>query len=413
MHLQLDVSRSTSLKCDIILQMRILYIDHYFGSPSLGMEFRPYYFAREWEKNGHEVLCVGASYSHLRSKQPEAIGRCEIDGLQFLILKSRPYSGNGVGRVLNMIDFIRGLFTTARKVILDFSPDIVIASSTYTWDNWAAAYYAKKCCAKYVYELHDIWPLSPMELGGMSKWHPFIWLLQRAENFACCHAEKIISVLSAADKHLLEHGMRPQQFAVVPNGVLPEEWQDVTLSHCRDAKNSFTVGYVGGHAISNALDTLCDAAARLPIVKFVFVGKGVEKIRLQEKCKALANVEFRAPVAKVEVPRTLSEFDCLYIGWNRSPLYYFGISPNKVYDYMMSGRPIIHAVEAANDPVQEARCGISVPPEDADALVDAIESLRNMSEENRIVMGMRGHKYVTKNHLIPDLAQKYLEIAIG
>ena len=80
---------------------------------------------------------------------------------------------------------------------------------------------------------------------------------------------------------------------------------------------------------------------------------------------------------------------------------------------MMSGRPIIHAVEAANDPVQEARCGISVPPEDADALVDAIESLRNMSEENRIVMGMRGHKYVTKNHLIPDLAQKYLEIAIG
>lgn len=390
--------------------MNILYIDHYFGSPSMGMEFRPYYFAREWQKLGHKVLCVGARYSHLRSRQPEGVGRRDIDGLDFLILKSRPYSGNGIGRVLNMIDFMRGLFTTARKAILEFSPDVVIASSTYTWDNWAAAYYAKKCGAKYVYELHDIWPLSPMELGKMSKWHPFIWLLQKAENFACRHADKIISVLPAADKHLSEHGMCSQQFAVVPNGVLPEEWHDVEFPLCRDANKPFTVGYVGGHAISNALDTFCDAAVRLPNIKFVLVGKGVEKTRLQEKCKTLANVEFRAPVAKSDIPMTLREFDCLYIGWNRSPLYRFGISPNKVYDYMMSGLPIVHAVEAANDPVREARCGISVAPEDVNALVAAIEKLRNMPHEDRAVMGMSGHKYVIKNHLIPDLAKKFLEV---
>lgn len=390
--------------------MKILYIDHYFGSPSMGMEFRPYYFAREWVKSGHEVLCVGASYSHLRRTQPEKIGFCKIDRLGFLILKTREYKGNGVCRVLNMLDFMRGLFIAARKAIFEFKPDIVIASSTYTWDNWAAAYYAKKCRAKYIYELHDIWPLSPMELGGMSKWHPFIWFLQRAEDFACKHADKIISVLPAADKHLIEHGMNPAQFAYVPNGVLPEEWGDGTLEG-NDIKNrQFTVGYVGGHAISNALDTLCEAAKMLSEVKFVLIGDGAEKTRLMEKCKDIPNVEFREPVKKSDVPATLREFDCLYIGWAKSPLYRFGISPNKIYDYMMSGRPIVHAVEAANDPVMDATCGVSCVPENVTSLVESIKSIMVLPKNERMEMGRRGRDYILKNNSLPDLANRYLKI---
>lgn len=390
--------------------MNILYIDHYIGSPSMGMEFRPYYFAREWVREGHNVLCVGASFSHLRSKQPEEAGRCRIDGLDYLILKTRKYQGNGIMRVLNMLDFMRGLLTSAKKEIIVFKPDLVIASSTYTWDNWAAAYYARRCKAKYVYELHDIWPLSPMELGGMSKWHPFIWLLQRAENFACKHADKIISVLPAADKHLIEHGMRPEKFAYIPNGVLPEEWSAEAVGVRVLADHQFTVGYVGGHAISNALDTLCEAAKLLRDVRFVLVGDGAEKVRLMGKCKGIPNVEFRDPVKKSDVAATLEGFDCLYIGWTKSSLYRFGISPNKIYDYMMSGRPIVHAVEAANDPVMEASCGISCKPEDVEALAQAIVTMQTMSKTDRESMGKRGHDYVVKNNLIPNLARKFLEL---
>lgn len=389
--------------------MNILYIDHYFGSASMGMEFRPYYFAREWVKSGHEVLCVGASYSHLRRAQPENAGFCKIDGLDFLILKTREYKGNGFRRVLNMLDFMRGLFITARKAILEFNPDIVIASSTYTWDNWAAAYYAKKCGAKYVYELHDIWPLSPMELGGMSKWHPFIWMLQRAENFACRHCNKVISILPAAEEHLKEHGLKPGKFQYVPNGVLLEEWQNVAEPCNREANRPFTIGYVGGHALSNALDTLCEAAKKLVDIKFVLVGSGAEKARLREKCKDIPNVEFRDPVKKSNVPATLREFDCLYIGWTKSPLYRFGISPNKIYDYMMSGRPIVHAVDAANDPVMDAGCGISCAPENVEALVGAIMRMHDMPIKVRRDMGRRGHEFVLKNNLIPDLSRKFLE----
>ena len=388
--------------------VNILYIDHYFGSPSMGMEFRPFYFARQWVREGHNVLCVGASFSHLRSKQPVEIGRCRIDGLDYLILKTRKYQGNGIKRVLNMLDFMRGLFTRAKKEIIAFKPDLVIASSTYTWDNWAAAWYARKCKAKYVYELHDVWPLSPMELGGMSRWHPFIWLLQRAENFACKHADKIISVLPAADGHLVEHGMSPEKFAYIPNGILPEEWGRTAGVVKRAPDHKFTVGYVGGHALSNALDTLCDAAERLPDVEFVLVGKGAEKQRLFERCRQLKNVRFRDPVPKADVPKILSEFDCLYIGWKRSPLYRFGISPNKVYDYMMSGTPIVHAVDAANDPVKDAGCGVSCEPESVDALVGAISKVRELSAEDRRVLGENGRGYVMKNHLIPDLAKRFL-----
>ena len=389
--------------------VNILYIDHYFGSPSMGMEFRPYYFARQWVREGHNVLCVGASFSHLRSKQPEQIGRCLIDGLDYLILKTRKYQGNGIRRVLNMLDFMRGLFSRARQEVMVFKPDLVIASSTYTWDNWAAAWYARKCNAKYIYELHDVWPLSPMELGGMSKWHPFIWLLQRAENFACKHADKIISVLPAADGHLVEHGMSPKKFAYIPNGILPEEWTSTVGVLKRVPDHKFTVGYVGGHALSNALDTLCDAAERLPDVEFVLVGKGAEKQSLVERCRQLKNVRFRDPVPKAEVPKILAEFDCLYIGWKRSPLYRFGISPNKVYDYMMSGTPIVHAVDAANDPVKDAECGISCEPESVEALISAILQIHRMSEDDRRGMGMNGRKYVMKHNLLPDLANEYLK----
>lgn len=401
--------------------MRILYIDHYFGSPSMGMEFRPYYFAREWQKSGHEVLCVAASFSHLRSNQPEEVGVQIIDGLKYLILPTRSYQGNGLSRVFNMVEFIWGCFTKAKKTILDFKPDLVIAASTYTWDNWVAGYYAKKCGVEYVYELHDIWPLSPMELGGMSKWHPFIWLLQRAENFACKHADKVISVLPAADQHLIEHGMSPEKFVYVPNGVNPEEWTvgHQSSSFAKSTKDKpatnhrFTVGYVGGHALSNALDTLIEAAARLPDVRFVLVGKGAEKERLRKRVavEKLGNVEFRDPVKKTDVPKVLQEFDCLYIGWTKSPLYRFGISPNKIYDYMMSGKPIIHAVEAANDPVKDAECGISCKPESVEELVDAIRTMKALPAGEASVKGMRGREYILKNNLLPDLARRFLKEA--
>jgi glycosyltransferase involved in cell wall biosynthesis len=404
---------------------QILLINHYAGSPEHGMEFRPFYFAREWVRSGHQVLIVAASFSHLRQKQPTTrnlLTRETIDGVDYLWVRTPSYQGNGVPRVANMLTFIARLYTTCRQTIDAFMPNLIIASSTYTWDNWPAAWYARRHRARYVYEVHDVWPATPMELGGMSPQHPFIWTLQKAEDFACRRADHVISMLPGSREHLMEHGMSADRFACVPNGIVPDEWtqkQPVPPAHV-EAIRTFretrrcVVGYIGGHGLSNALDTLIEAAAdlRLKDIGIICVGKGPEKARLVEKARAAgAVVLFLDPVPRRSVPALLALFDGLFIGWMRSPLYRFGISPNKLYEYMMAGVPIVHAVDAANDPVKEAACGVSVAPEDVGALCEGILTLAGLSLVERHQMGERGRKFVMEHHRVDTLAHRFLDTA--
>ena len=161
--------------------MNILLINHYAGSPDLGMEFRPYYMAKEWQKAGHHVRIVGGSFSHLRKKQP-----CEyreiVDNVEYCWIPVNRYKGNGVGRIFSMFLFVFKLYHYFVEYLRNFEPDIVIASSTYPLDIYPAYKIAKHYHAKLIYEVHDLWPLSPMELGGYSKKHPFIQIMQKAEN---------------------------------------------------------------------------------------------------------------------------------------------------------------------------------------------------------------------------------------
>jgi glycosyltransferase involved in cell wall biosynthesis len=406
--------------------MRILLINHYAGSPARGMEYRPFYFAREWSRSGHQVLIAAASFSHLRQSNPVFAGpllqeTCE--GVDYLWVKTPSYDGNGLARARNMAAFILGLATKCQDAIETFKPDAIVASSTYTWDNWVAARYAKRFGATYVYEVHDLWPLSPMELGGMSARNPFIWSLQKAEDFACRHAERVISLLPHAADHLAQHGMSIDKFVYIPNGIVAEEWDEtraIPEDHRRiltdiRRQSRFLVGYAGGHGLSNALDALVEAgaAAQLKDVHIVCVGSGPEKTRLQQKAQALGSrVVFLSPVPRVSVPGLLALFDALYIGWSRSPLYRYGISPNKLYEYMMAGIPILHAVDAANDPVRDAECGISVAPEDADAVRDGILRLAALSVCQREEMGRRGRAYVLEHHDLSQLAQRFLDCLV-
>ena len=109
------------------------------------------------------------------------------------------------------------------------------------------------------------------------------------------------------------------------------------------------------------------------------------------------------------LPSLLAVMDVCYIGLQRQPLFRFGVSPNKLMDYMMAGKPVIHAIEAGNDLVAESGCGISVPPEDPVAIAEAIKKLMSMSSAEREEMGGRGKEYVIANHDYKVLARKFLE----
>ena len=176
----------------------------------------------------------------------------------------------------------------------------------------------------------------------------------------------------------------------------------------------FIVGYAGAHGIANSLQHLIKAAAILKEhhnIHFLLVGQGPEKQSLQllAETEEIRNISFLPPVSKTCIPRLLAYIDVAYIGLKHESLFRFGVSPNKLLDYMMAARPVIHAVAAGNDLVAESGCGISVPPENPQAIADAILCLFKMSPQERVTVGQKGQKYVKTHYDYSRLAKKFLE----
>lgn len=404
--------------------MNILLVNHYAGSPQYGMEYRPYYLAREWVQAGHTVTIVAASFSHLRSDNPVIKGVVTeelIDGIRYVWLNTSPYEGSSMGRIRNMLQFIWRLRTYVKNKLANEAIDAVIASSTYPLDIYAAHEVQKRHNARFIFEVHDLWPLSPMELGNIPAWHPYIMLMQKAENDAYRFCDTVVSLLPCAKEHMTAHGLEPSKFVCLPNGITIDEWQykiellpnkhNQLLTKLRQ-EGYFIVGYAGTHGISNALDALVQSAALTynQKIAYVFVGQGPKKTELMQLAYDLQNVYFLDPVSKSAVPTLLSSFDICYIGAQRNPLYRFGVSPNKLMDYMMAGKPIIYAIEAGNDPVQEAGCGISVSAEDPQEIAEAVRTLMNITPTEREAMGQRGKEYVMRHHDYRVIADRFLKV---
>lgn len=146
-------------------------------------------------------------------------------------------------------------------------------------------------------------------------------------------------------------------------------------------------------------------------IKYVLVGNGNVKNELIQYAKTsnVTNVEFLDPVLKDNMDNVLRLLDICYIGLKKQNLFNYGVSPNKLFDYMMAARPVIYAVEASNDPVKDSNCGITVPAEDPDAVVKAVMDIRNLSEDEKNNLGQNGKDYVLENHTYRGLAEKFLD----
>jgi glycosyltransferase involved in cell wall biosynthesis len=400
--------------------MNILLINHYAGIPELGMEYRPYYLAREWVRRGHRVIVLAANVSHVRTQQPK-VGAQVIDGITYHWLPTPPYSGNGLGRVRNIASFLHGVWRLTDALVANFKPDAVIASSTYPLDVRVARRIARLARAKLVYEVHDLWPLSLIELAGMSKWHPFAMLCQWAEDAAYRDADVVVSMLPKVHAHMAARGLNLAKLHIVPNGISPEDWMQEPPALRADvmqavqaarAAGHTVVAYAGSMGLPNALDTLLDTAKLLQHDKlsFIVVGDGHERVRLQQRVfdEGITNLQWFAAIPKAQVPALLASIDIAYIGWQRVPIYRFGIAPNKLMDYMMAGCAVLHAVEAGNDPVVEAGCGVTVAPESPAAIATGLRQLAACSADERAAMGARGRSFVLAQHSYPVLAQRFI-----
>lgn len=402
--------------------MNILMISHYAGTPQYGMEFRSYYMAREWVRMGHHVMVVGASFSHLRKEQP-AVESETLEGIDYRWFPTSQYEGNGLKRVLTMFQFCRQVYKHSKELIA-FNPDIVIASSVYTFDIYPCHYIARRSGAKLVYEVHDLWPLSVMVIGGYKKWHPFIMMLQHCENYAYRHCDMVVSMLDKSFPHMQRHGLTEDRFCCVPNGFLKDEWSDIDSIQLPEehqalfsklrAEGKTIVGFAGGHTQSTAMNILIEAAKQLgdrSDLAYVMVGKGPQKEELIELARkyGLDNFYFLPPVEKNSIPKIVQQFDICYEGGVHSCLHQYGTSANKMIDYMLAGRPIVKSVDEPGSEVERVGCGIQVEAENIPQVTDAIKKIADMTAEERAEMGTKGRKYALENLEYQTLSQKFVD----
>ncbi len=403
--------------------LNITLIYHYSGPEKYCARSRPTYLAQEWVRQGHKVTIIGASYSHLWLGTPSFSGDHAVEiekGIQYYLLKTPRYTGNGIGRIINMLVFVLRLWQRGRMLANCLHPDIVIAGSTHTLDFLPALRIARLSKGTIAREVRDLWPLTLTDLGGYAPLNPLVLLFKAAENVSYRRADKIITTLPNSLDYMKERGLLPGNWKYIPQGVdlepqesaePPEAVQDVLL--CLRGEGRFLVGYAGSHGIANGLDVLVDAAhlVRDTRVAFVLIGQGGEKDRLKRRTETLGltNVYFLPAIPKQSIPQFLSLVSVALIVWRKKPLYRYGVSPNKLMDYMLAGKPIIHAVEASNDMVAQANCGVTVPPEDPIALAQAVRSLMSSTPEELATMGRRGSEFVRTHNDYRVLAQQCLE----
>jgi len=216
-------------------------------------------------------------------------------------------------------------------------------------------------------------------------------------------------VSEGVGNYIASCGIDPEKISVIPNGVYLEEFQ-VTESRTQVRErlgltDEFVVMYAGAHGPANALETILDAADLMlhhPAsrnVAFVLIGDGPCKDQLQQmvQVKGLDNVKMLPAVPKKSIPNLLNAADALVITLRSVDLFSYGVSPNKIFEYMASGKPILCAVNGEMaDLVTRANAGVAVKSEDPEAIVGAVISLME-NDKGRSIYGANGRKFVEKN----------------
>lgn len=395
--------------------MNIWWVNYTALPPTEAGGTRHYSLARELQARGHEVTIVASSFHYvsrapLRLTDGEAYRLEEIQEVPFLWLNSPSYRESQLARAWSWLVFGWRVWREHGLARLA-DPDVIIGSSPYPFAALGAELVARRRGIPFVFEVRDLWPQTLIDLGGHSPYHPFIVLLDLVERYLYDHSDRIVNLLPEADRYMVEKGADERRIVWIPNGVDLEMVPDPTPP---DPEGAFCAMYAGAHGLANGLDVLLDAAARLQgegwdrdRLVFRLVGDGPEKERLQSRAReeGIANVAFDDPVPKEEIYGRLAEADAFFMHLQDSPVFRWGVSPNKLFDYMASARPVVFAIGTDVNPVDRSGCGITVPPEDAGRLAAAVTRLAGLPAEERWRMGLRGRRYVERHHSLSRLVE--------
>ena len=409
--------------------MNIWIFHHYAITPDMPGGTRHYDLSRELVKRGHKVTIFAKSFHHYLHKEMrlgpgEKWKLEEVDGIRFVWIRTPPYWKNDWRRVRNMAVFgARAWWLGLRlpKIVPEVEkPDVIIGSSPHLLTPLAAYKVAQHYGVKFIMEVRDLWPQIFVDMGVLSAHHPVTKGLQALERFLYRRAERIIILGHQMRGYISNRGVSEEKIVWIPNGVDLSRFASTACPGV--SREDLQVMYLGAHSPTNSLDVLIHAAKIIEEqgfrgIRFVLIGDGPEKPQLMALSEELGlnNVEFRDPVPKTKVPKVLREADILVIT-KESTFFSYGGSILKLFDYMAAKKPVILSGKPLHDPIEEAGCGLTVPPRDPKALAEAIIQLYQMPEEEREAMGRRGWEYVERHHDIRKLGERLegvLEEAVG
>jgi glycosyltransferase involved in cell wall biosynthesis len=402
--------------------MNIWIVNHYADTPDRPAT-RTFDLSRQLVRRGHRVTIFAAGFSHYSFKEEriragETQREEDWSGVKFIWLKTFPYHANGWRRLANIASFAWRALQAGRKS--SEKPDAIIGVTVHPLAALSAYLLSLAKSARFFFEVTDLWPEALIDIGALSAKGPIAWMLRVLEKFLYQRAEKTIMLWPFAHEYTSGLGIPKEKVVWIPHGVDLSRLEE--LKAYDGAKEPpFTVMFLGGQSKYHGVDVILEAAQILELsgeqrVRFVIVGGGAENPRLVRRAKEmdLQSVEFRPQVPKPEIGKVMSDGDAfLFHIRELASLRKYGISANKLYDYMSSGRPIIYAVNSRNNSVDEARAGVSIPAEDPKALAQAVLHLVSLTPQERIEMGQNGRAYLLKYHDIRLLAERLEQVLEG
>ncbi|UVL85606.1 glycosyltransferase family 4 protein [Pseudomonas sp. B21-028] len=386
--------------------------NHYAQEPGGAGGTRHYQLAKNLPAYGWKASIIAASVEHQSGRQrldvSEAVRLDEYAGIPFLWLKTSEYKGNGTARMRNMLEYTWQVVKPGRLSALN-KPDVIIGSSVHPFAAAAGAILAWRHNVPFVFEVRDLWPETLIDMGRLGRNSMIARTLRVLEKWLYKRAKRIVVLLPKAHEYIVPMGIDAKKIAWIPNGV---DLQDFPRPEDKVAGDGFTLMYFGAHGPANGLDNVLRAQhiieenPEMSHVQLRIIGNGPCKAELIALAGELGlkRVSFEDPVPKREIPALAAQADAFVFNLINAPVFKYGISSNKLFDFMAGQRPVLFCCDAGNNPIEDSGSGFTVEPGNPKALADAVTRLSSLTTAERMAMGNAGRHYVEVEHGFDKLA---------
>lgn len=402
--------------------MRVLYFHQHFSTPKGAAGIRSYQMARKLVEQGHQVTMVCGSYSGgqtgLAGDFVSGKRTGSVDGID--VIEFDLAYANSDGFIKRAGIFLKFAIKSI-GLALKQDYDVVFATTTPLTAGIPGIFARWLRGKPFVFEVRDLWPELPKAMGVIT--NPIVLFAMSCLEWLSYHsAHRCIGLAPGIAEGIAKRGVKPDNIRAIPNGCdlsifesFDQPWRPVGVR-----PDDLMAVFTGTHGMANGLDAALDAAAELKKrgrddIKLVLVGQGKLKPALQARARQLGldNVIFHDPVDKKTLAGLMASADLGMQLLANVPAFYYGTSPNKFFDYIASGLPVLNNYPGwLADYIKQEQCGFAVKPNDPAAFADALEQAKSKRQELQL-MGERAKQLAKTQFNRDNLADQWVNWVTG